>query len=116
VPGHTGSHSKSRPTPSVGSKRTDAVIIGVLLLTVAARDGRRFWHVLAASGHTLLGTANLVVWHSFVVFGMVPMGIAATVVHFVFVVAHIGAVVVSRERTSAQPLPDTIVCRTDIIC
>jgi hypothetical protein len=33
----------------------------VLLFTVAARDGRRFWHVLAASGHTLLGTANLVV-------------------------------------------------------
>jgi hypothetical protein len=47
---------------------------------------------------------------------MVPMGIAATVVHFVFVVAHIGAVVVSCERTSAQPLPDTIVCRPVIIC
>jgi hypothetical protein len=28
-------------------------------------------------------------------------GIAATVVHFVFVAAHIGAFVVSRERTSA---------------
>jgi phosphoglycerol transferase MdoB-like AlkP superfamily enzyme len=78
-----------------------AFIIGVLLLTVAARDGRRFWHVLAASVHTLLGTANLVFWESFEVFGMVPMGILATVVHFVFVVAHIGAYVLSRERTSA---------------
>lgn len=78
-----------------------AFIIGVLLLTVAARDGRRFWHGLAAAVHTLLGTANLVFWDSFVVFGMVPMGIAATVVHFVFVAAHIGAFVVSRERTSA---------------
>jgi hypothetical protein len=48
-----------------------ACIIGVLLLTVAARDGRRFWHVLAAA------------------------------VHFVFVVAHVAAFVVSRERTSA---------------
>ncbi len=37
-----------------------AFIIGVLLLTVAARDGRRFWHLLAASVHVLLGTANLV--------------------------------------------------------
>src|SRR6476469_6304264 len=51
-----------------------AFIIGVLLLTVAARDLRRFWHVLAAAVHTLLGTANLVFWNSFIVFGMVPMG------------------------------------------
>ena len=78
-----------------------AFIIGVLLLTVAARDGRRFWHVLAAAVHTILGTANLVFWNSFVVFGMVPMGIAATAVHFVLVAAHTGAFVVSRERTSA---------------
>jgi len=74
-----------------------AFIFGMLLLTVAARDLRRFWHVLAAAVHTLLGTANLVFWQSFIVFGMVPMGIAATVVHFVLVAAHIGAFVVSRE-------------------
>jgi hypothetical protein len=73
-------------------------IIGVLLLTVAPRDLRRFWHVLAAAVRTLLGTANLVFWESFVVFGMVPMGIATTVVHFVLVAAHIGAFVVSREH------------------
>jgi uncharacterized membrane protein len=78
-----------------------AFIIGVLLLVVAARDLRRSWHVLAAAVHTLLGTANLVFWDSFIVFGMVPMGIAATVAHFVFVLAHIGAFGVSRERTSA---------------
>src|ERR1700759_418299 len=47
-----------------------AFIIGVLLITVAARDLRRFWHVLGAVVHTLLGTANLVFWDSFVVFGM----------------------------------------------
>jgi hypothetical protein len=74
-----------------------AFIIGVLLLTVAARDLRRFWHVLGGAVHTLLGTANLVFWDSFIVFGMVPMGVAATVVHFVLVAAHVGAFVVSRE-------------------
>jgi hypothetical protein len=79
-----------------------AFIIGVLLLTVAARDLRRFWHVLAAAVHTLLGTANLLFWNSFIVFGMVPMGIAATVVHFVLVAAHIGAFVVAREPASAR--------------
>jgi hypothetical protein len=78
-----------------------AFIIGVLLLTVAARDGRRFWHVLAATVHTLLGTANLLFWDSFVAFGMVPMGIAATVVHFVLVSAHTTAFIASRERESA---------------
>jgi hypothetical protein len=56
---------------------------------------------MAATVHTLLGTANLVFWDSFTVFGMVPMGIAATVVHFVHVAAHAGAFVVSRERASA---------------
>ncbi len=46
-----------------------AFIIGVLLLAVAVADLRRFWHALAG----------------------------ATVVHFVFVAAHIAAFVVSRE-------------------
>lgn len=71
--------------------------IGVLLLTVAARDGRRFWHAFAAGVHTLLGTANLVFWDSFVVFGMVPIGIAATAVHYGLVAAHSGAWAVSRD-------------------
>lgn len=74
-----------------------AFIIGGLLLTVAARDLRRFWHVLAAAVHTLLGTANLVFWNSFIVFGMVPMGIAATVVHFVLVAAHVAALVATSR-------------------
>src|SRR5262245_41278093 len=56
-----------------------AFIIGVLLLTVAARDGRRFWHALGAAVHLLLGAANLVFWDSFIVFGVVTMGVVATV-------------------------------------
>ena len=74
-----------------------AFLIGMLLCLVAARDGRRFWHALAAAVHTLLGAANLLFWHSFVAFGVVAMGIAATVVHVVLVAAHIAALVVSRE-------------------
>jgi hypothetical protein len=74
-----------------------AAIFGVLLLTVAARDGRRFWHVFAAAVHTLLGTANLVFWNGFVAWGMVPMGIAATIVHFALVTAHTTAIVRWRE-------------------
>jgi len=77
-----------------------AFIIGVLLLTVAVRDLRRFWHILAAAVHTLLGTANLVFWDTFIVFGMVPMGVAATVAHFVLVAAQIGAFVTSRGSRS----------------
>ena len=48
-----------------------AFVIGVLLLTVAVRDLRGFWHVLGAAVHTLL------------------------------VVAHIGAFIASRDRESA---------------
>ena len=45
--------------------------------------------------------ANPVFWDSFVAFGMVPMGIVATVVHPVLVVAHIVAWVVSRDPEPA---------------
>lgn len=63
-----------------------AFLVGVLFLTVAVRDGRRFWHGFAAAVHVLLGTANLVFWSSFVHFDVVPMGVAATIAHAVFVV------------------------------
>jgi hypothetical protein len=43
-----------------------------------------------------------VFWNSFIVFDMVPMGVAATVVHFVLVAAHIGAFVVAREPAPAR--------------
>jgi hypothetical protein len=53
--------------------------------------------VLAAAVHVLLGGANIVFWESFGTFGMVPMGIAATVVHVVFVVLHAVALGSSRR-------------------
>ena len=72
-----------------------ALLIGVLFLTVAAGDGRRFWHVFAIGVHLLLGTANVVFWSSFTTFGVVPMGIAATAAHAVFVLAHATALMTS---------------------
>lgn len=65
-----------------------AFLIGVLLLAVARRDGRRFWHRFALALHALLGTANLVFWSSFQHFDLVPMGIVATAAHVAFVVLH----------------------------
>jgi len=76
-----------------------ASLIGVLLLSVARRDLSRFWHVFAAAVHVLLGAANIVFWNSFSAFGMVPMGVAATVVHVLFVVLHALTVV---RRNSAR--------------
>jgi hypothetical protein len=65
-----------------------ALLIGVLLLAVARRDGRRFWHWFALAEHALLGTANLVFWNSFGHFDLVPMGVVATAAHALFVVLH----------------------------
>ena len=40
-----------------------------------------FWHVFAAAVHVSLGGANIVFFDSFTTFGLVPMGVAATVLH-----------------------------------
>ena len=74
-----------------------AVLIGTLLLVVARSDGRRFWHGFALAVHVLLGTANLVFWHSFVTFDAVPMGIGATIAHGLFVAAQ-AACLANRGR------------------
>ena len=65
-----------------------ALLIGLLFLTVAARDGRRFWHVFAMAVHLFLGTANVVFWTAFVTFDMVTAGVLATAAHVALVVAH----------------------------
>jgi hypothetical protein len=64
-----------------------ALLIGLLLIFVAAADPKRFWHGFAVCVHVLLGGANLLFWSSFVVWGLVPMGIAATAFHGLFLVA-----------------------------
>jgi hypothetical protein len=76
-----------------------ALLIGLLYLTVAARDGRRFWHVFALTVHLFLGTANVVFWSAFVTFDMTTPGVLATAAHVAFVVAHGLSLRVSRRPT-----------------
>jgi hypothetical protein len=66
-----------------------AFLIGLLLIFVASADPKRFWHGFAASVHLLLGGANLLFWQSFIVWGLVPMGVIATVFHGLFLIAHL---------------------------
>ena len=77
-----------------------AFLIGALLLTVARKDLRRFWHAFAAAVHVLLGGANIVFWASFSAFGMVPMGVAATIAHALFVVLQLAALRTKSETTA----------------
>ena len=56
-----------------------AFLIGGLLIFVASPDPKRYWHGFAACVHVLLGGANLLFWSSFVAWGLVPMGIVATI-------------------------------------
>lgn len=74
-----------------------ALLIGTLFLAVAARDGRRFWHGFALAVHVLLGVSNVVFWSSFVTFDVVPMGVAATVAHALFILAQSLCLVSSRR-------------------
>ncbi len=64
-----------------------ALLVGVLFLVVARHDARRFWHGFALAVHVMLAAANLTFWSSFDHFDVVPLGVAATAAHFVFIVA-----------------------------
>lgn len=77
-----------------------ALLVGVLLLTVAARDGRVFWHRFALAVHVLLGAANIVFWSSFAFFALVPLGVAATTAHLLFVGAHLLCLRASRRAAA----------------
>ena len=83
-----------------------ALLIGVLLLAVARTDLSMFWHVFAAAVHVLLGGANIVFFDSFTTFGLVPMGVAATVVHALFVVLHAVALVRRAQPSAVKPRPE----------
>jgi hypothetical protein len=75
-----------------------ALLIGVLLIGVAAADPRRSWHGFAACVHVLLGGANVLFWHSFVAWGLVPAGAIATAFHGLFLVAQLACVVQAPTR------------------
>jgi len=78
-----------------------AFLIGMLFLVVAARDGRLFWHGMGLAVHVLLAVANVAFWSSFVTFDVVPMGIAATVAHIIFIAAH--SISLSPSRHYGRP-------------
>ena len=75
-----------------------AFLIGMLFLIVGVRDGRRFWHGFALAVHVLLAVANVTFWSSFVTFDVVPMGIAATVAHVIFIAAQAICLTGSRRH------------------
>jgi hypothetical protein len=77
-----------------------ALLVGALVIAVAAPDGRRFWHVNAIGVHVLLGTANVLFWCSFAAFDVVATGLSAIVAHILFVAAHVVALARSRAPVS----------------
>jgi hypothetical protein len=66
-----------------------AMLIGLLLIGLAAPDPKRAWHGFAAGVHLLLGGANMLFWPSFVFWGVVPMGVVATLFHGLFLVVQL---------------------------
>jgi hypothetical protein len=83
-----------------------AVIIAIVLIRHAAAPETIPWHWTAVAVHLLLGVCNLVFWQIFVSVEMVPLGIVATIYHFVFVIANGAALVMPRleaEMASARP-------------
>jgi hypothetical protein len=64
-----------------------ALLIGLLLIRIAAPNPQPYWHLFAIGVHILLGGANLLFWDSFVQFGLVAPAVIATVLHGVFLIA-----------------------------
>lgn len=79
-----------------------AALIGILFLTVARRDLRRFWHTFGLAEHALLGGANLYFWSSFGHYDVVPMGVLATAAHVGFVVAHAWCLATTARRDTGR--------------
>ena len=90
-----------------------ALLIGILFLAIGANDGRRFWHAFALAVHVLLGSANVVFWNAFVMFDVVPMGLAATVAHVLFVAVQLLCLVASRPASQAAWFPRRGGARTE---
>ena len=78
-----------------------ALLVGVLFLVVARHDARRFWHGFALAAHVMLAAANLTFWSSFDHFDVVPLGVGATAVHFVFIAAQYRCF--TSKRWAQQP-------------
>jgi hypothetical protein len=60
-----------------------ALMIAILILMNRKAEGAT-WNWVAAAFHAMAGGSNLIFWSSFSVYGLVPMGVAATTMHAVF--------------------------------
>jgi hypothetical protein len=69
-----------------------------LLFILRRNDGWAGWHATAAGMHLLLGTCNIVFWPVFTTWGLVPMGIGATLMHAIFFILETWAF--ARARNS----------------
>jgi hypothetical protein len=67
-----------------------ALTVSILML-VNRRSTGAAWNWAAAAMHLLLGAANLMFWPVFAASGLVPVGIATTLVHAIFLVLETGA-------------------------
>ena len=77
-----------------------ALLIGLLLLGVAAPAPTRAWLLFAFGVHLLLGGANVLFWDSFVALGLTPMGAIATVIHALLIGAYLAVLAASRAAAS----------------
>ncbi|QIA24167.1 MAG: hypothetical protein EOS23_32240 [Mesorhizobium sp.] len=65
-----------------------ALIIGLTMWRIAYSVN---WHAFLATVHALLGTANLLFWQFFIAADVLVVGYVTTAAHWLFVVAHLGA-------------------------
>jgi hypothetical protein len=70
-----------------------AAILAVLLWRAAPL---RSWHLTAAAMEILLGTSNLVFWQIFIAGDALAVGYLTTILHWLFVTAHVLAASSSR--------------------
>ncbi|AVV51782.1 hypothetical protein [Leptospira santarosai] len=59
-----------------------AFILGILLFRA---EPKRSWHIVAVAVHSLLGTANILMWGIFIAVNSLPMGYGTTAMHWIFV-------------------------------
>lgn len=66
-----------------------ALILGVLIFRHATAPARIRWHWVALAVHVFLGGSNLLFWSSFEQLKLIPVGIATTAFHVLFVALHV---------------------------
>ncbi|MCB0190082.1 MAG: hypothetical protein KDE31_37680, partial [Caldilineaceae bacterium] len=73
-----------------------ALIVAVLLLRHATAHATMGWHLTAVTTHVMLGLCNLLFWQVFINVNLIPLGVVATLYHFIFIIAN-GAVILRRQ-------------------